>query len=56
MMMSGFDTVPAVATGWLREIKSTVLLQPGPAALPAGLAHLAAIVGEWATEARKTPV
>lgn len=52
----GFDTVPAVATGWLREIKSTVILQPGPAALTDGLDQLAAIVVEWAAEARKTPV
>ncbi|MBS0535063.1 MAG: cobalamin-binding protein [Proteobacteria bacterium] len=52
----GFDTVPAVATGWLREIKSTVILQPGPAALTDGLDQLAAIVADWATEARKTPV
>jgi iron complex transport system substrate-binding protein len=44
----GFDQVPAVATGWLREIKSTLILQPGPAALTDGLDALAAIVGEWA--------
>lgn len=52
----GFDTVPAVATGWLREIKSTVILQPGPAALTDGLDELAAIVAQWATEACKTAV
>jgi iron complex transport system substrate-binding protein len=52
----GFDTVPAVATGWLREIKSTVILQPGPAALTDGLDQLAAITAEWADEWRKTPV
>ena len=33
----GFAEVPAVATGWLREIKSTLILQPGPAALTDGL-------------------
>ncbi len=44
----GFAAVPAVATGWLREIKSTVILQPGPAALTDGLDQLAAIVAEWA--------
>jgi iron complex transport system substrate-binding protein len=27
----GFAQVPAVASGWLREIKSTLILQPGPA-------------------------
>jgi iron complex transport system substrate-binding protein len=44
----GFTEVPAVATGWLREVKSTVILQPGPAALTDGLDVLAAIVTEWA--------
>src|SRR5213075_2900312 len=28
----GFDTLPAVRGGWLREIKSPLILQPGPAA------------------------
>ena len=44
----GFAEVPAVATGWLREIKSTLILQPGPAALTDGLDQMASIVGEWA--------
>ena len=39
--------VPAVATGWLREIKSTLILQPGPAALTDGLDALAGIIAEW---------
>jgi iron complex transport system substrate-binding protein len=43
----GFAQVPAVATGFLREVKSTLILQPGPAALTDGLDALAAIVGEW---------
>jgi iron complex transport system substrate-binding protein len=43
----GFGEVPAVATGWLREIKSTLILQPGPAALTDGLDALAGIVAEW---------
>ncbi len=43
----GFDTMPAVATGWLREIKSPLILQPGPAALTDGLDALAAIISEW---------
>lgn len=47
----GFDTVPAVATGWLREVKSTVILQPGPAALTDGLDVLAVIIAEWALKA-----
>jgi iron complex transport system substrate-binding protein len=44
----GFDAVPAVRSGFLREIKSTLILQPGPAALTDGLNALSAIVEEWA--------
>jgi iron complex transport system substrate-binding protein len=44
----GFDAVPAVRDGWLREIKSSLILQPGPAALTDGLDALAGIVEEWA--------
>src|ERR1700681_763880 len=40
----GFDCVPAVRRGALHEIKSPLILQPGPAALTDGLAALAAIV------------
>jgi iron complex transport system substrate-binding protein len=40
-------SVPAVRNGFLREIKSALILQPGPAALTDGLAALEAIVGEW---------
>jgi iron complex transport system substrate-binding protein len=43
----GFAQVPAVAGGWLREIKSPLILQPGPAALTDGLDAIAAIVAEW---------
>jgi iron complex transport system substrate-binding protein len=44
----GFARVPAVRTGWLREVKSTLILQPGPAALTDGLDALCAIISEWA--------
>jgi iron complex transport system substrate-binding protein len=44
----GFSDVPAVRHGWLREIKSTLILQPGPAALTDGLDALANIIAEWA--------
>jgi iron complex transport system substrate-binding protein len=40
----GFDAVPAVRTGALHEIKSSVILQPGPAALTDGLAALRRII------------
>src|SRR6476620_4304696 len=44
----GFSDVPAVSGGWLREIKSTLILQPGPAALTDGLDQLAGIITDWA--------
>ena len=40
----GFERVPAVQRGALHEIKSPLILQPGPAALTDGLAALAAII------------
>jgi iron complex transport system substrate-binding protein len=46
----GFDRVPAVRDGFLREIKSPLILQPGPAALTDGLDALAAIVAEWSAQ------
>ncbi len=48
----GFDAIPAVKTGWLHEIKSPLILQPGPAALTDGLDALAAIVREWSETQR----
>ena len=43
----GFADLPAVRHGWLREIKSPLILQPGPAALTDGLDALEKIVAEW---------
>ena len=43
----GWDAIPAVRTGQLHEIKSPVILQPGPAALTEGVAQIAAIVRAW---------
>jgi iron complex transport system substrate-binding protein len=47
---AGFADVPAVRTGWLREIKSTLILQPGPAALTDGLDALIAMLEAWRRE------
>ncbi|HEY5380332.1 MAG TPA: cobalamin-binding protein [Pseudolabrys sp.] len=47
----GFGQIPAVANGFLREVKSTLILQPGPAALTDGLDALSAIVAEWVENA-----
>jgi iron complex transport system substrate-binding protein len=46
----GFAAVPAVRTGWLREIKSSLILQPGPAALTDGLDALAGIIAAWSAQ------
>lgn len=43
----GFASIPAVRSGFLREIKSTLILQPGPAALTDGLDALAGVIEEW---------
>ena len=43
----GWDAIPAVRDGELHEVKSPLILQPGPAALTDGVAAIAAIVREW---------
>ncbi len=49
----GFAAIPAVRDGWLREIKSPLILQPGPAALTDGLDALAAIISDWSAQASR---
>jgi iron complex transport system substrate-binding protein len=44
---TGFAAIPAVATGHLREIKSALILQPGPAALTDGLDEIIRIIDTW---------
>ena len=48
MMRPGFAQVPAVQHQDLYEIKSSLILQPGPAALTDGLAELQRIIERWA--------
>jgi len=43
----GWDTVPAVKGGEIHEIKSPLILQPGPAALTDGLQQLRTIIRNW---------
>jgi len=43
----GWDAIPAVRTGYVREIKSSIILQPGPAALTDGVRAIQAILAEW---------
>src|SRR3954469_2864765 len=47
----GFGAIPAVRDGALHEIKSALILQPGPAALTDGLDQLVRIVADWAKRA-----
>lgn len=44
----GWAEIPAVANGELHEVKSPIILSPGPAALTEGLSELAQIIGRWA--------
>ena len=45
----GWSDVPAVKTGELHEIKSAIILQPGPAALTDGLEAIHDVIRRWAT-------
>jgi iron complex transport system substrate-binding protein len=45
----GFAAIPAVRDNELHEIKSALILQPGPAALTDGVDQLVRIVGGWAS-------
>lgn len=47
----GWQSVPAVRHGELHEIKSSIILQPGPAALTDGVAALQEIFEIWAERA-----
>jgi len=48
----GWAAIPAVRDGELYEIKSPIILQPGPAALFDGLDALHARIAAWASRAR----
>jgi len=44
----GWDAMPAVRDGYVREIKSALILQPGPAALTDGVRAIQDVIAEWA--------
>ncbi len=48
----GWQAVPAVREGYVREIKSPIILQPGPAALTDGVRAIQAVIEEWAAARR----
>jgi iron complex transport system substrate-binding protein len=45
---AGWSNIPAVRDGELHEVKSPLILQPGPAALTGGLDALHGIIARWA--------
>ena len=47
----GWDAIPAVRDGEVHEIKSPLILQPGPAALTDGVAEIARIIQAWSQRA-----
>jgi iron complex transport system substrate-binding protein len=49
---TGWGQVPAVRDGHLYEIKSSIILQPGPAALTDGLTELHAHLLRWSDDSR----
>ena len=42
------ETVKNIKGAWVNEIKSPLILQPGPAALTEGVRAIAAIIRRWA--------
>ena len=45
---AGWQAIPAIRDGECHEIKSPLILQPGPAALTDGVAAMRAIIHRWA--------
>ena len=46
----GWSKIPAVQNGFVREIKSVDILQPGPSIITDGLVQLQAIIQQWAKQ------
>ena len=43
----GWDAIPAVKNGFVHEIKSADILQPGPSVITYGLKQLQTIIQQW---------
>jgi iron complex transport system substrate-binding protein len=43
----GWQSIPAVRSGYVREIKSALILQPGPAALTDGVRAIQEVIIDW---------
>lgn len=48
MARPGWDAIPAVRDGFVYEIKSADILQPGPSVITHGLPQLQSIIRQWA--------
>ena len=46
----GWDAIPAVRDGELHEVKSPIILQPGPAALTDGVREIANVIQNWSSK------
>ncbi|MGE0007134.1 MAG: cobalamin-binding protein [Parvibaculaceae bacterium] len=56
MARPGFASLPAVREGHVHEVKSPIILQPGPAALTDGVTALRDIIASWrSAAARRRP-
>ncbi len=53
---SGWSELPAVRDDEVHEIKSPLILQPGPAALTDGVGAIHALVAEWVSRRSGEPV
>ena len=52
----GWNAIPAVQTGDIHEVKSSYILQPGPASLTEGISRVHQILRDWAFHERgRTP-
>ena len=52
---AGWDAIPAVRERQLHEIKSPIILQPGPAALSEGVERMQRLILEWARQHQALP-
>jgi len=51
----GWQDIPAIRSGFVREIKSSIILQPGPAALTDGVRAIQEVIAAWATAVAADP-
>lgn len=53
MARPGWENIPAVQNGFVREIKSADILQPGPSVITHGLMQLQHIIQQWSANQAK---